>query len=283
MRWLEALTYLRKQYTAEKERVQWNRTIGQIIQHRRFQSLFQPILDVKRGTTAGHELLNRPHPAPGIASTEQFYERLGASGSLFPFERTARAAGLMTYHRALRGTGRLLFINVHPNVLEDEQYARGCTRQLLEAYGMDPSQVVFEITEKQAVRDYGQLKSVVENYRSQGFRIAMDDVGAGYNSIKTLLALKPEYVKLDRVLTQGIDDAPIQQKLVTLFMEAAAEMEAEVIAEGVETEAEYAMLKKLNVPYMQGYYFAYPEEAPTFPEKVLTGSRAAFEKKTAAR
>ncbi|UTW68962.1 EAL domain-containing protein [Anaerobacillus sp. HL2] len=128
----------------------------------------------------------------------------------------------------------------------------------MKKYGLDSRQVVFEITEKQAVQDYCQLVRVLDNYRSQGFKIAIDDVGAGYNSLKTMIYLKPDFIKLDRSFTQNIDTQIAQQKLVQLFVQYASLSNTLVIAEGVERKEELQFLRKINVDFAQGYFIGKP-------------------------
>lgn len=170
----------------------------------------------------------------------------------------------MRYHQKLvdypAAKDFTLFINIHPNVLLDKNYHSGETRVLLESLNLSPEQVVFELTERSAVVDFEEFARVLSHYRSQGYRIAVDDVGSGYNSLKTLIYLKPEFIKLDRSLIQDINEHTAQQQLLTVILNYAIESGTKVIAEGVETKAEYEFLQSVGVHYAQGYAIGRPNE-----------------------
>jgi EAL domain-containing protein (putative c-di-GMP-specific phosphodiesterase class I) len=121
-------------------------------------------------------------------------------------------------------------------------------------------QVVFELTEKSAVTDFTMFERVLSNYRSQGYRIAIDDIGSGYNSLKTLIYLKPEFIKLDKSLIQNIDQNIEQQQLVKLIIDYAKQSSTEIIAEGIERIEELAFICEQGVQYGQGYALGKPKE-----------------------
>jgi len=152
----------------------------------------------------------------------------------------------------------LVFLNIHPNVLLDKKYHSGETLQLLKELGIKPQQVVFELTERSAVIDFVEFERVLSHYRSQGYRIAVDDVGSGYNSLKTLIYLKPEFIKLDRSLIQFIDQNSEQQQLVTLLMKYAEQANTKIIAEGIERQEELDYLHRIGIHYAQGYAIGKP-------------------------
>lgn len=123
-------------------------------------------------------------------------------------------------------------------MLNDSRHKSGETLTLLKELGLAPERVVFELTERQAVQDYIGFEKVLSHYREQGFRIAVDDAGSGYNSLKTLVYLKPEFIKLDKSLIRGIHSSREQQELLELVREYAERSSTRVIAEGIETAHE---------------------------------------------
>lgn len=161
-------------------------------------------------------------------------------------------------HKDLVNKNFLVFLNIHPNVLLDKKYHSGETLQLLKELGIKPQQVVFELTERSAVIDFVEFERVLSHYRSQGYRIAVDDVGSGYNSLKTLIYLKPEFIKLDRSLIQFIDQNSEQQQLVTLLMKYAEQANTKIIAEGIERQEELDYLHRIGIHYAQGYAIGKP-------------------------
>lgn len=225
---------------------------------------FQPILKLESEETIGYEVLNRPKVSKLFPNTEVFYDFVGQTNQVFSFECFCRNLSLTRFIARLPEDSQqntpLIFINIHPNVLLDSNYHSGETFQLLYELGLEPRQVVFELTEKGAVTDFALFEKVLSNYRSQGFRIAIDDVGSGYNSLKTLIYLKPEFIKLDRSLINNIDQNVEQQQLVTLIFEYAKKSFTKVIAEGIETVDELRFIREKGVHYGQGYALGKPQE-----------------------
>ncbi|MCM3722666.1 EAL domain-containing protein [Solibacillus isronensis] len=233
-----------------------------IIAQEAMSTYFQPIYDVRYNTTFGFEALNRPIALKLFQTADIFYEFVGQTDKVFLFECFCRNLSLVRYHKKLLNYNTTkdftLFINIHPNVLLDKKYHSGETRALLEKLNISPEQVVFELTERSAVGDFEEFARVLSHYRSQGYRIAVDDVGSGYNSLKTLIYLKPEFIKLDRSLIQNIDQHKAQQQLLTVILNYAIESGTKVIAEGIETKAEYEFIQSVGVHYAQGYAIGRP-------------------------
>jgi len=227
---------------------------------------YQPILHLDSGTTLGHETLNRPPASPSFLTTECFYEFAGQTRHNLQLERTCRRLSLTGYaqHTAAAGAedSRLVFVNVNPVMLSHPQYKSGETLALLKELGFRADRVVFELTERQAVKDYSSFERVLSHYREQGFRIAMDDAGTGYNSLKALVHLKPEFIKLDKSLIRGIEHNAEQRMMVQLIRDYAAGSGTAVVAEGIETVEEFRFLRKLRIAYGQGYALGRPELIP---------------------
>jgi EAL domain-containing protein (putative c-di-GMP-specific phosphodiesterase class I) len=238
--------------------------LQKIIKKSNLNTFFQPILNIKSGETIGFEVLNRPSITNLFPSTEAFYEFVGQSNQVFSFECFCRNISLIRFIERFKGDlqqeNTLLFINIHPNVLLDPNYHSGETRQLLSTLGIEPNQVVFELTERSAVTDFKMFEKVLSNYRLQGFRIAIDDMGSGYNSLKTLIYLKPEFIKLDKSLIQTIDKNKEQQQLVKLILEYAKQSSTEIVAEGIERMEELDFIRELGVHYGQGYALGKPHK-----------------------
>lgn len=260
-------SYLRYLNSRRKKEILYYRRFREskkIIKNELIFTYFQPILDMESGNTIGFEALNRPVPSKLFPSTESFYEFIGQTDQVFLFECFLRNLALKRYIERLQEHKEkkelLIFVNIHPNVLLDNNYHAGETLQLLRDLDLAPEQVVFELTEKSAVTDFSLFEKVLDHYRSQGFRIAIDDVGSGYNSLKTLVYLKPEFIKLDKSLIQFIDRNEEQKQLVKLILEYANQSNTKIIAEGIERLEEYAYILEKGVHYGQGYLFGRPKE-----------------------
>lgn len=253
-----------------------NRRKKEVLYYKRFKELkkiianngldtyFQPIVDLNSGKTFGFEALNRPVLSPLFPNTEAFYEFIGQTEQVFSFEIYCRNLSLKRFKersaKEKKQEDIFLFLNIHPNVLLDSNYQSGETLQLLKELGIKPGQVIFELTEKSAVTDFNLFEKVLDNYRSQGFRIAIDDVGSGYNSLKTLIYLKPEFIKIDRSLIKDIHKNDEQKKLVSLLTDYAKQANTKVIAEGIESVRELAFIRRQGIHFGQGYALGKPKQ-----------------------
>ncbi|MDN4495630.1 EAL domain-containing protein [Ureibacillus aquaedulcis] len=249
--------------------------LKKIMQNESLETFFQPIVNLQTGETFGFEALNRPGQSQLFTSVDHFYEFVGQTDKVFEFEKFCRNLSLKRYiaglSEELQDKDFTLFINIHPHVLLDKNYHSGDTLQQLREIGIHPEQVVFELTERSAVTDFQEFERVLSHYRSQGYRIAIDDVGSGYNSLKTLIFLKPEFIKLDRSLIQNIDESIPGQQLVSLINDYAVQSNTKIIAEGIERKEEIEYLQKIGIHYAQGYALGRPNreiklgELPSLP------------------
>ncbi|QCT01614.1 EAL domain/GGDEF domain protein [Paenibacillus algicola] len=233
-----------------------------MIRDQSLTTYFQPVISLQEGSPLGYEVLNRPPASSLFPNTEAFYDFIGHTDQVFAFERASRDLSFNRFCAALTRSDKprdtVIFINIHPQVLLDTNYRSGETLQLLSRYGLSPKQVVFELTEKQAVHDYVEFERILYHYRAQGFRVAIDDAGSGYNSLKAIVSLKPEFIKLDKSLIRNVHQCPNQQRIVKLLQEFAAESGTHIIAEGIEAREEFVFLQQEGIEYGQGYAIGRP-------------------------
>ncbi|RZJ97307.1 MAG: EAL domain-containing protein, partial [Brevundimonas sp.] len=157
----------------------------------------------------------------------------------------------------MTASGAALSINFLPNAVYEP---RACIRATLEAAlrtGLPTNAIIFEFTESEAL-DTGHLLNILRSYRAMGFRTAIDDFGAGYAGLGLLTKFQPDIVKLDMDLVRGIDADPIKRSVVRHTLELLDDLGVRPVCEGIETAAEYAVLRDLGVTLMQGYLFARP-------------------------
>jgi diguanylate cyclase (GGDEF)-like protein len=131
--------------------------------------------------------------------------------------------------------------------------------EILQAHGLDPHNVVFEITERSSIEDFSVTKTVLEHYRKQGYRIAIDDAGAGYSSLQAIAELHPDFIKVDRSLIENIHKDKIKECILEMFISFAQKMNISIIAEGIEQLDELIKLTRMGVQYAQGYLLAKPD------------------------
>jgi len=149
-----------------------------------------------------------------------------------------------------------VFVNLHPIDLNDpELYKDGPLTGIA-------SRVVLEITERASLEAVTSLSQRLLHLRSLGFRLAVDDLGAGYAGLTSMAHLEPEYVKLDMSLVRGIDEMPTKQKVVQSMAHLCEDLGMQVVAEGIETAAERDVLRASGCGLLQGYFFARPESHP---------------------
>ncbi|WP_262416484.1 EAL domain-containing protein [Paenibacillus sp. CGMCC 1.18879] len=238
--------------------------LQKIMQQHLLTTYFQPILNLQDGRALGYEILNRPPESKLFPSTESFYDFIGHTDHVFAFEHFCRELSIERFRTACltrehNPQDTVIFLNIHPRVLADSNYRSGETISLLNRNGLTPEQVVFELTEKQAVHDYVEFERVLSHYRSQGFRIAVDDAGSGYNSLKAIVSLKPDFIKLDRFLIRHVDAHPEQQHIIRILKQYAASSGTNIIAEGIERHEEIQFLQSEGIDYGQGYALGRPD------------------------
>ena len=150
-----------------------------------------------------------------------------------------------------------LFVNFNPTSIFRPQVCLASTERVVHDTGIGPEQLVFEVVESHAIADRGHLVTVLEHYRSLGWRVALDDVGAGYSSLSLLAAVRPEVVKLDKGLVQGLPDEGARTVLKAVI-DLAHQLGAVVVAEGIETEQLAEEVTALGADLGQGWLFGRP-------------------------
>jgi EAL domain-containing protein (putative c-di-GMP-specific phosphodiesterase class I) len=146
-----------------------------------------------------------------------------------------------------------LFLNLHPSDRADETLF-----DTLSPLTQMASRVVLEVTERAAIEEVDDVERRVSQLREHGFRVAVDDLGAGYAGLSSFALLEPEIVKLDVSLLRDIDQSPVKQKLVASMTSLCKDMGFLVVAEGVETVAERDCVVALGCDLLQGFLFARP-------------------------
>lgn len=230
--------------------------ISHLIQHRLVQARFQPIVDLTRGVISGCEGLTRPDPSSGFKNPAELFAAAEKLGMLWHLEQVTRTTNLRAALDLPVETQ--LFINTTPQVFADGRFADTMLENVRRVPGLSPSRIVLEVTEHSDQQHIEGLEEQVRLVRAYGFQIALDDVGAGTSGLNRIMALRPDWLKLDRELIGGIDHDPVRQNLIRFFVHFARLSGVKMIAEGIETQAELAKLIELGVQYAQGFYLARP-------------------------
>ena len=216
---------------------------------------FQPIVDAKRRKIFGYEALMRtkeaslPHPGAVLTAAERL-DRLPDLG------RRVRELAAESFEKA--PAHAVLFVNLHTRDLLDPSLYE--TTAPLARFA---DRVVLEITERAAIEDVKDIQARVSVLRCNGYRIAIDDLGAGYAGLSSFAALEPEIVKLDMSLIRNVHQSEVRQRLVGSMTALCKEMEMLVVAEGIEIPEERNSVQAVGCDLLQGYLFAKP--GPPFP------------------
>lgn len=217
-----------------------------------FEMAYQPIVALADGRVIGVEALSRFDSEPR-RSPEVWFGDAVAVGLGTELDMAAAQKALQILPDIPPGID--LFLNIRPESIESDRFAEVMS-------GVDGGSVVLEITEQAPIQDYDRLNGMLADLRDDGFRIAVDDVGAGYASLRHLLNLRPDILKIDISLCRCIDADKARQVLASALASLGRELDATVVAEGIETDAELQAVRNLCIECAQGYHLGRPARAP---------------------
>ncbi|MGZ8707821.1 MAG: EAL domain-containing protein [Gaiellaceae bacterium] len=222
--------------------------IRDVLDNGRLSMVFQPIVDLEAEVVVGFEALARFPFAPD-RPTETWFTEAAATGLRLELELAAVKAALEVLPEA--PVGPYLSVNAMPDTLASDGLA-----ELLAAAPAD--RLVLEITEHAPVRDYEALNTAMQRMRGRGIRLAVDDAGSGFASLRHILQLAPDIIKIDIALTRNVYKDPARRALAAGLISFAAELGATIVAEGIQSRQELDALRELGVRYGQGFYLGRP-------------------------
>lgn len=214
--------------------------------------VYQPIVDLATGRVRAVEALARFRVRPRRPPNEWFSEAESV-GLLSELELATARAALEPTRRLPHGVA--VCLNVSPVTLRTAELA-----ELIEA--ADPRRVIVEVTEQAPVDDYDHLDLCLSALRAAGVRVAVDDVGAGFASLRHVHRLAPDLIKLDITLVRGLDVDEPRRALVTALVSFCGSIGSTIVAEGIETTGELTTLRELGVPWGQGFLLGRPGPIP---------------------
>lgn len=248
------------------------KTLQDIFGQRDLSALFQPVMDIANNTFIGFEgLIRGPADSP-LHSPANLFGAAKQQGLELEIEMLSRQIVLESF-AAQRLPGKL-FLNVSPETLMNPNFKNGQTLAYLEKLGIDPKQVIIEITENQPTYDFEAMRNALLHYRSMGFQIAIDDLGEGFSSLRLWSELRPEYVKIDMHFVQGANADPLKRQFLKSIHSIAQSSGTQVIAEGIETDAEFRAIRDIGIACGQGYFIARPSHTPPLNPPIEAGCLA---------
>ena len=238
----------------ERHDVEWKRRNLRVQRIRRILAggplpmAFQPIFDLQRGRVVGVEALAR-FPSRHLPTPDRWFAEAAAVGLGTDLELLAISSALAALPSL--PTETYLSVNVSARTLATSRLRRALQN-------VPAERLVLEVTEHDPVDDYQKLNQAADRLRDRGAGLAVDDVGAGFASLRHILRLAPDIIKLDIALTRDIHTDPIRRAMAGSLISFAAETGAAIVAEGIETREELETLKGLGVGLGQGFWLARP-------------------------
>src|SRR5437773_3287281 len=251
----EAMFMSFRQRTREEDRRAQG--LDELIGAQQVVTLYQPILDLRTMAVLGHEVFSRGPAGGPFEEAELMFALAQRTGRLVELERLCRSRALGSALRHLK-PGTKLFLNTPARTLRDPEVAGAAFMRQVESQGLRHRDVVLEITERVTLEERQAYRDVLRELKRAGFGIAIDDMGAGYASLTSLVEVEPDYLKFDISLVRNIDRSLIKRSLLETLVDLSSKIGAKVIAEGIEMEPELATLREMGVPLGQGRFLGPP-------------------------
>ncbi len=234
--------------------------IQSILDHSSVEPVFQPILELTSGEIFGHEGLIRGPAHSPLHEPAKLFAAAGRAG--LAFELDMLCCREVIRHFARFGISDRLFLNVSPPTVlgmrNDIETLAGFIRDC----GLRWEQVTIELTETQQIANKDAFRDALLLFRSKGFRVALDDLGEGFSSLRLWSELHPDFVKIDMHFVQGISQSPFKFQFLKSLQQIADNCGSTLVAEGVEDVADFRLLRDLGIAFTQGYLISKPTSAP---------------------
>ncbi|WP_173915986.1 EAL domain-containing protein [Halobacillus sp. Marseille-Q1614] len=229
-------------------------SIDKLLSDRSFSHHFQPIFNLFTWKKAGYEVLLRTEDP---SSPEEVFQEARLEGRLYELDTLSIMKAVKYYsYEGYTSTDGLLFFNIYPSTIINNSFYP-FIKKLTKDY---PSyQLILELSESELINDYTDFNKKLEPIRALGIRVAIDCFGKRYSAMERLVELNPDFLKLDKFLTSGLDLSKEKQFIVEGINNYCNEFGAQLIVKGVEKPNELAIAKYLGVPMAQGYVLAPPE------------------------
>jgi EAL domain-containing protein (putative c-di-GMP-specific phosphodiesterase class I) len=234
--------------------------IDEVIEARALSIVFQPVVDLAAGAVLGHEALVRGPAGTWLESPTALFAAARETGR---YERLAIVCIQETLRAfAAHGSPGLLFLNMSPRLVQRPGFEPGRARRFLESLELVPASMVIELTEDFPAIDLQHLRESLRLYRSLGFRVALDDLGEGFSSLRLWSELRPEFVKADKHFVRGVAKDAVKRQFLRSIQHIAKRAGSKVIAEGIEGAEDLRVARRLGIAYAQGWHLGRPTARP---------------------
>lgn len=235
-----------------------NQTVLDILDNDCLDTYFQPICSLTDGSVFGHESLARLTNNSSANICQVFRDAVATKTIIFLDMRCRENALKKASELGFTNSSNLLFINTAPDVLTDKAHSIKMACNIVKKYGIKTEQIVIEITEERNNHNCQFIKQAIQEYKDAGFKIAIDDFGAGYSGLIMLSNIEPDFIKIDRHFITNIDKAAIKYNLVDTIVTLCHRLGIKVIAEGIEREEELKIVQSMGIEFGQGYLLRKP-------------------------
>jgi EAL domain-containing protein (putative c-di-GMP-specific phosphodiesterase class I) len=226
--------------------------------------LFQPIFEIVDGEQVlfALEALARGPKGSNVERADVLFEYVRRKGMEIEVDRVCIARAVAAA-AGMPGSPSIS-INVHAATLEADSHFTSFLMETCSVHRLQPSRVILEIVEQQRFRDDRAFFRSLDELRSLGIRIALDDIGIGYSNHKMLIEVRPEIFKIDRYFITGCAENDFARAAIESIAHLASRLGGRVVAEGIESEGDYQAVSALGIDLVQGYFFARPSLPESF-------------------
>ncbi|MGZ5074811.1 MAG: EAL domain-containing protein, partial [Usitatibacter sp.] len=234
--------------------------LRKVLEDRALSVVFQPIFAFREGIVIGYEALVRGPEGSRIQTASDLFAAARREGVAVELNVVCVQEILRAF--AGRGLSGSLFLNASPQLIAEPGFDQQRAARFLQGLGLEPQRVVIELTEDYPTLDFKRVHESLMLYRSMGFRIAIDDLGEGFASLRLWSELKPEYVKADKHFVTGIAEDPVKVQFLRAIQHIAENSASQVIAEGIENAADFKVVKDIGIACGQGWFIGRPSPHP---------------------
>lgn len=237
-----------------------NIEFSQILETEAINMVFQPIVHLATGRILGYEALCRGPIQSPLHFPDLLFEMAKHNNKVSSLDELARKKAIEKF--LPYGENYKLFINMTPITLKGYDFFSSSTFKCLEDNKVNPENIVLEITEQAPIDKVENFEAILNDIRSLGIKIALDDVGSGYSGLKTILKVMPDYIKIDMDLTRNIHKDNMRRNLVKGLINMCRDCNMKIIVEGIECKEELETLMDLGAYGGQGYFLQKPVDSP---------------------
>lgn len=232
--------------------------LWELLRGDRLESWVQPIIDARTGDVWGHEYLIRAYRSDGSPiHPDDLFSAARRENMTPTLDHACRAIHIAKAAKAATSDARIL-INVVPSAIDSVHASLWDTSRTVFAAGLDPSRIIFEITESESVPDVTLVRKTLEQLRLLGFTFALDDLGMGDAGLRLLGDLRPDLIKIDKAVLTNSFESDLHLEIFRSLVAIGLRSGRRVIAEGIETQEQLSRAREMGVPLLQGFLFGEP-------------------------